>query len=72
MLTATAGTNGQMMICKCMQVQIYFTTTSSSTIAYDFNEQLKKVRNWHATFVYGREPVPQVYREAFKDGELDL
>lgn len=69
--------NGQMVVCKCMQVT--FTTNASITpmLLADWNENMGLARNWKVT-LYGhiiqrpKHPVPQAFQNAFKDGELEL
>jgi hypothetical protein len=67
-------------ICTCISpMPITFTTSSITTASlstYDWNGQLKAMRNWKVT-LHGqidgqKKPVPDVFQDAFNDGELEL
>lgn len=67
-------------VCMCVhpiQAQITLTTGNSTTasLTYDWNKQLKIMREWHVTLRAGgeqKQPVPQPFQDAFNDGELEL
>lgn len=67
----------QLMVCKCMQVTFTF---SDSTTAYPLlTEDFSKFFNhgWNMTTLDvtidgAREPVPDAFQSAFRDGELEL
>lgn len=67
------------LTCKCSYTVWNITTYSSNTTApatYDFNEQLRKMKNWKVTLNCrldgARKPVPQAFQDAFNEGELDV
>lgn len=64
--------------CTCLRITIITSdhTTASPTQTEGFNKFLRNMRDWNVT-LYGsfdkaREPVPNVFQDAFKDGELEL
>lgn len=64
--------------CTCLRITIITSdhTTASPIPCAEWSKNLKSVWDWSAT-LYGRidgqkEPVPEAYQRAFKDGELDV
>lgn len=68
---------GSQATCTCkFQVKYLTSDIITDALAQSLSKQLKSVWDWKAT-LYGRidgqkEPVPDAFQNAFKDGELDL
>ncbi len=69
-------TEGQTCTCLRITFVVKDGMVISPLSGADWHRQLQIIRNWSAT-LYGRidgqkEPVPDAFQKAFKDGELDV
>lgn len=70
---------GSLPTCKCAFQVTFLTsngTAAPSMSPADWSKAMKAMRDWKVTF-HGRidgqkQPVPQAFQDAFKDGELEL
>lgn len=64
--------------CICKAWNLNITTSNSTTVSpmqtEGFNKFLRNMRDWNVTLhgSLAREPVPDAFQAAFKDGELEL